>query len=57
MVNGHQMTIFWHVDDPKVSDKDENTVMVLAEKLVELYGPKTTVSRRKLHKYLGVDID
>ena len=30
MVNGHQMTIFWHVDDLKVSHKDENSVTALA---------------------------
>ena len=57
MVNRHQMTIFWHVDDLKVSHKDKNAVMALAEKLAELYGPNTTVSRGKLHEYPGVDID
>ena len=57
MVNGHQMTICWHVDDLKVSHKDENAVTVLAEKLAELSGPKTTVSRGKVHEYLGMDID
>ena len=56
MVNGHQMTICWHVDDLKVSHKDENYMTALAEKLVELYGPKTTVSCRKVHEYLGMDI-
>ena len=30
MVNGHQMTIFWHVDDLKVSHKDQNSVTALA---------------------------
>ena len=57
MVNGHQMTICWHVDDLKVSHKDENAVTALAEKIAEIYGPKTTVSCRKVHKYLGMDID
>ena len=57
MVNGHHMTICWHVDDLKVSHKDENAVTVLAEKLVDLYVPKTTVSRGKVHEYLGMDID
>ena len=56
MMNGHQMTICWHVDDLKVSHKDENAVTALAEKLAELYGPKTAVSRGKIHEYLGVDI-
>ena len=51
------MTIFWHVDNLKVSHKDENAVTDLAEKLVELYGPKTPVSRGKVREYLGMDID
>ena len=29
-VNGYQMTICWHVDDLKVSHKDENSVTALA---------------------------
>ena len=57
IVNGYQMTICWHVDNVKVSHKDENAVMALAKKLAELYGPKTNVSRRKVHEYLGMDID
>ena len=57
MVNGYQMTICWNVDDLKVSQKDKNAVTALTEKLAELYGPKTTVSRGKLHEYLGMDID
>ena len=57
MVNGHQMTICWHMDDFKVSHKDDNAVTALAEKLAELYGPNATVSRGKVHKYLGMDID
>ena len=57
IVNGHQMTICWHVDDLKVSHKDDNAVTALAEKLAELYGPNATVSRGKVHKYLGMDID
>ena len=57
MVNGHQMTICWHVDDLKVSHKDDNSVTVLAEKLAELYVPKNTIYRRKVHGYLGMDIN
>ena len=29
----------------------------LAKKLVELHGTNTTVSSRKVHEYLGMDID
>ena len=56
MVNGHQMTICWHVDNLKVSHKDENAVTALTENLAELYGPKTNVSHGKVHEYLGMDI-
>ena len=57
MVNVHQMNICWNVEDLKVSHKDKNYVMLLAEKLAELYGLKTTVYRGKVHEYLGMDID
>ena len=45
------------MDDLKVSHKDKNAVTALAEKLVEIYGQKTTISRGKVHRYLGMDID
>ena len=57
MVSGHQMTICWHVDNLKVSHKNEDAVTALALKLVSLYGPKTPISRGKVHEYLGMDID
>ena len=57
MVNGSQMTICWHVDDLKVSHKEESAVTALAIKLSELYGSKTTICRSKVHEYLGMDID
>ena len=57
MVNGHQMTVYWHVDDLKVSHNRKNTATVLAVKLAKLYGPKTTICRGKVHEYIGMDID
>ena len=51
------MNICWHVDDLKVSYKDEDAVTALALKWASLYGPKTTISRGKVHEYLGMDID
>ena len=57
MVNGSQMTKCWHVDDLKVSHKEESAVTALAIKLSELYGSKTTICRGKVHEYLGMDID
>ena len=57
MVNGHQMTVCWHVDDLKVSHKDKHAATALTMKLGELYGSKTTICRGKVHEYLGMDID
>ena len=51
------MTICWHVDDLKVSHKNKDVVTAIALKLASLYGPKTTISCGKVHKYLGMDID
>ena len=53
MVNGHQMTICWHMDDFKVSHKDDNAVTAIAEKLTDLYGTNITVSNGKVHVYPG----
>ena len=57
MVNGHHMTIFWHVDDLKMSHKDEDTVTALALKLASMYGPKTTISCGNVHENIGMYID
>ena len=51
------MTFFCNVDDLKVSHKDDNAVTALAKKLAEIYGPKTIVYHKKVHEYLGMDID
>ena len=57
MVNRSQMTVCWHVDDLKVSQVDENEVTSFSLNLARLYGPKTTISREKIHEYLGIDMD
>ena len=57
MVNGKRMTVCWHVDDLKVSQVDENEVTAFSLNLARLYGPKTTISRGKIHEYLGMDMD
>ena len=51
------MTICWHVDDLNVSHKNEDAVTALALNMASLYGPKTTISRGKVHEYLGMYID
>lgn len=47
-INGYQMTICWHVDDLKISHKDEKEVTKIKEWLRSIYG-NVTVSRGKKH--------
>ena len=49
MVNGHQMTVCWHVDDLKVSHKYEDTFTAFTLNLAKLYGPNTKNSQGMLH--------
>ena len=57
MVNGHKITVCWHFDNIKVSHKDENVITAFVENLVDTYWEKTTISRGKVHNYLGLDMD
>ena len=56
-INGHQMTVAWHVDDLKVSHKDLFEITKFATYLSSIYGPKLSVKRGKVHDYLGMDLD
>ena len=57
MVDGAQITIFWHVDELKISHRDEEMISALAIELAEEFGSKTTISTGKVHDYLGIDLD
>ena len=57
MVDGGQITVCWHVDDLKISHRDEAIVSEFAMALAKEFGPKTTISRGKIHDYLGMDLD
>ena len=57
MVDGGQITVCWHVDDLKISHRDEAIVSEFAMALAKEFGPKTTISRGKVHDYLGMDLD
>ena len=57
VINGEQLTIFWHVDDLKVSHKDENVVSAFCVKMSQLYGSGTKSSWGKVHDFLGMDLD
>ena len=56
MVNGHQLTVTWHVDDLKVSHRDEKVVSSFVKWLGSVYGNLRT-TRGKKHDYLGMDLD
>ena len=56
MINGHQMTVTWHVDDLKVSHKDPFEINKFATYLSSIYGKKLLVKRGKVHDYLGVNL-
>ena len=59
MVNGSQLTIVWHVDDCKISHRDEEVVTDLLEKLEGRFGKETpiAITRGRIHDYLGMTID
>ena len=59
MMDEKQCTIAWHVDDLKISHVDPDVVTMIIDKLSEQYGGMMpiTITRGKLHKYLGMTID
>ena len=58
-INGHQCTLAWHVDDIKASHKDPKVIDWIIETLQEEYGNEAplTISRGKVHSYLGMQLD
>ena len=56
-INGEQLTVVWHVDDLKVSHKDENVVSAFCVKMSELYGSGTKSSQGKVHDFLGMNLN
>ena len=57
MIDGHQMTVTWYVDDIKVYHKDPFQVTKCACYLQLIYGKTPTVKRGKIHDYLGMKLD
>ena len=57
MVNGSQQMVTWYVDDLKIRHKDAAVNTQTIKELTKIYRPGITVSRRKVHDYLGVDLD
>jgi hypothetical protein len=59
MVNGKQFTIVFHIDDLLLSHLNPNIVTSYIRKLHKEYGSleNLTVTRGKVHEYLGMTID
>ena len=59
MINGKQFTIVSHVDDLKLSHKDDKQVSDIITKLESIYATiySMAVRRGKLHYYLGITTD
>ena len=45
------------MDDSQISQRDKAIVSEFAMALAKEFGPMTTISRGKVHHYLGVDFD
>ena len=64
IVDRHQLTIVWHVDDLKISHQNENVVTRMITWLRKTYEVlfddgtgAMTINREKIHKYLGMSLD
>jgi hypothetical protein len=59
MVNGHQLTVSWHVDDLKVSHKDPEIIDSLILWVKKQYGSigEVKVTCGKIHEHLGMLLD
>ena len=59
MVNRHQCTIVWQVDDLKISHHVESVVNDIIRKLNAEFGQcdNTSVSKGRVHDYLGMQLD
>jgi hypothetical protein len=57
VINGHQFTLAWHVDDIKMYHKDPEEVSKLIAWLKSIYGDNMHVSRGLVHDYLVMTLD
>jgi hypothetical protein len=56
MINGHQCTIAWYVDDNKISHRDPKVVDSIIAAIEKQHG-KMTVCRGLKHVFVGMNID
>ena len=56
MVDGAQMTVFWHVDDIKISHRDKEMLTAFTVDMENIYGAKNTISRVRVYDYIGMEL-
>ena len=58
-INGHQMTVVWHVDNLKVSHVDKKEVDKFIKQMEEEFRTDAplSISCGKVHDYLGMNLD
>ena len=59
MVNGEQITVQFHVDDLKVSHKEQSVLAEFRSNLMSEFGQKDELTKNTglVHEYLGITID
>ena len=59
IINGSQCTIAWYVDDLKISHQSQDVIEEVFQDLQSEFGKEAplTVSRGKVHNYLGMQLD
>lgn len=61
MINGHQMTVLWHVDDLKASHKDEKVLDEFVDYMRSIYDDeeigKIKVNKGLRHDFVGMTLD
>ena len=55
-IGGKKLTVFWHVDDLKLSHMDPKVVTNFMAWLEGIYGD-LSITRGKVHEYLGMTLD
>ena len=56
-INSSQMIVYWHVDDLKVSHKEESAIDTFVLNIFKIFGNSTKDIRGKVHEYLVMDMD
>ena len=61
MINGHQMTVLWHVDDLKASQKNIRVLDEFVDYLRSIYDDeeigKIKVNKGLRHDFVGMTLD